>query len=69
MLVVNKPQTQVEDVTVNIRSINGICVVRDIGRESKNVPIATAAKSETRITRPGEILATRMGGTLAPLLV
>lgn len=49
------PVTQVHEAEVKIRSISGMEMSRDWGRDSKNVPAAMIKRYEKRRTRPGEI--------------
>jgi hypothetical protein len=53
--IVNSPVTQVADVAVNKRSIKGIGIMRDIGKDNNKVPVIIRIKNEKRIIREGEI--------------
>lgn len=54
--MVNKPVTQVAEVAVKKRSINGMCVRRDTGNERNIVPSMMSTKNEKRITLDGDKL-------------
>ena len=54
--MVNNPVTQVADVAVKNRSINGMCVNRDIGNERSIVPAMMSTKNENRMICDGDKL-------------